>query len=111
MSESDKTNKWEVALGLIKVDGLSPTPEFLDLVEQEKRGEISTEDIRHLLNKKYNVLDYLDNPSMYLRVRENYEKGYIEGLVCLVRQNVINKEEAAEQLGMTLEEFQKILEG
>lgn len=93
-------DKWDIALGLIKVDGLEPTPEFLELVEKEKAGEISTDDIRHTLNKKYNVLDYLDNPSMYLRLRERYEEGYKEGL----------KEVAAEQLGMTVEELQKILE-
>ena len=90
---------------------MEPTPEFLELVEKEKAGEISTEDIRHILNKKYNVVDYLDNPSMFLRDRERFEAGYKEGMVQLVRQNVIAKEVAAEQLGMTVEEFQKMSEG
>lgn len=44
---------WNFALGLIKVDGLEPTDEFLELVEKEKRGEITTEDIRNYLNDKY----------------------------------------------------------
>ena len=48
-------NKWDIALGLIKVDGLKPTEEFLELVEREKRGEITTEDIRRILNAKYRV--------------------------------------------------------
>lgn len=30
-------NKWDIALGLIKVDGLTPTPEFMQLVEKEKK--------------------------------------------------------------------------
>ena len=48
-------NKWDIALGLIKVDGLKPTEEFLELVEREKRGEITAEDIRRILNAKYRV--------------------------------------------------------
>ena len=50
-----KENKWDIALGLIKVDGLKPTEEFLELVEKEKRGEITTADIRSILNQKYRV--------------------------------------------------------
>ena len=65
--------------------------------------------------KKINILDYLDNPSMYLRLRERFEEGYKEGLkevmVLFARQNLIAKEVAAEKLGMSAEEFQKILEG
>jgi len=41
---SDK--KWDYALGMIKVDGLEPTPEFKRLIEKEKRGEMTMEDIR-----------------------------------------------------------------
>lgn len=46
---------WEYALGIIKVDGLTPSPEFLELVEKEKRGEITTEDIIKILDKKYKM--------------------------------------------------------
>ena len=114
----NESNKWDIALGLLKVDGLEPTPEFLELVEKEKAGEISTTDIRHILNKKYNVVDYLDNPSMYLRDREKFEEGRKEGrkedaidlMVQLVRQKLIDIKVAAEQLGMSVEEFQKRLE-
>lgn len=48
-----KGNKWDIALGLIKVDGLTPTPEFMQLVEKEKSGEITVADIRQTLNKTY----------------------------------------------------------
>jgi hypothetical protein len=44
---------WELALSLIKVDGLKPSDEFLELVEKEKRGEITVEDIRRILYEKY----------------------------------------------------------
>jgi len=37
---TQKNKAWDYALGIIKVDGLEPSPEFLELVEKEKRGEI-----------------------------------------------------------------------
>ncbi|WP_213974963.1 antitoxin VbhA family protein [Tepidanaerobacter acetatoxydans] len=48
-----KEKAWNYALGIIKVDGLEPSPEFLELVEKEKRGEITTADIVKTLNEKY----------------------------------------------------------
>ncbi|MDE6014226.1 MAG: antitoxin VbhA family protein [Acetatifactor sp.] len=51
----DKETAWNYALGMIKVDGLEPTEEFLQLVEKEKRGEITTADIRAILDKEYRV--------------------------------------------------------
>jgi len=50
---SDK--KWDYALGMIKVDGLEPTPEFKRLIEKEKRGEMTMEDIKKTLDKKYKM--------------------------------------------------------
>lgn len=50
-----QNNKWNIALGLLKADGLRPSPEFLDLTEKEKRGELTTDDIRQILNQKYGV--------------------------------------------------------
>jgi hypothetical protein len=35
--------------------GLEPSPEFLELVEKEKRGEITTNDIIKTLNEKYKM--------------------------------------------------------
>lgn len=49
----DNNKAWEYALGMIKVDGLEPSKEFLELVEKEKRGEITTDDIRKVLDIKY----------------------------------------------------------
>lgn len=52
---TQKEKAWDYALGIIKVDGLEPSPEFLELVEKEKRGEITTNDIIKTLNKRYKM--------------------------------------------------------
>lgn len=49
----DKEKAWDYALGIIKVDGLKPSKEFLELVEKEKRGEITDSDLQKHLNRKY----------------------------------------------------------
>jgi hypothetical protein len=55
----DKQTAWDYALGLIQIDGLKPTPEFLELVEKEIRGEITLKEIEEELNKHYKM----KNPS------------------------------------------------
>jgi hypothetical protein len=47
--------KWDYSLGLIQIDGLTPSEEFLELVEKEKRGEITTEDMKKALDTKYKM--------------------------------------------------------
>ena len=47
--------KWDFALGMIKVDGLSPSPEMLEMIEKEKRGEMTMEEIREALYNMYNI--------------------------------------------------------
>ena len=49
----EKSKAWDFALGLIKVDGLEPSEEFLKLVEKEKKGEITDQDIKNYLDRKY----------------------------------------------------------
>lgn len=44
---------WDFAIGLVQIDGVKPSEEFLELVEREKRGEITGDDIRRELKKKY----------------------------------------------------------
>jgi hypothetical protein len=51
----DKQTAWDYALGLIQIDGLKPTPEFLELVEKEIRGEITLKEIEEELNKHYKM--------------------------------------------------------
>jgi hypothetical protein len=50
-----KDEAWDYALGMIKVDGLEPTSDFLELVEREKRGEVTREDIKQILDTKYRI--------------------------------------------------------
>ena len=50
-----KIEAWDYALGMIQVDGLEPSPEYLELVEKEKRGELSREDIKKVLDTKYRI--------------------------------------------------------
>ena len=37
--------KWDYSLGLIQIDGLMLSDEFLELVEKEKRAKITAEEI------------------------------------------------------------------
>lgn len=39
-------------IGEIKIDGLDPTPEMKELLEKEKRGEITMEEIRDIFNSR-----------------------------------------------------------
>jgi len=39
----------------VQVDGIKPSDDFLELVEKEKKGEMTGEDIRRVLNRKYTV--------------------------------------------------------
>lgn len=38
--------KWDYGLGMIKVDGLEPPPEMKELINKEKKGEISMEEAK-----------------------------------------------------------------
>lgn len=46
---------WDYAIGMIKVDGLDPTDDFKEYVEKEKRGEVTMEDAKKYLDKKYKM--------------------------------------------------------
>jgi len=51
----DKTAAWNFALGLIKVDGLEPTSDFMEMVKKETDGTMTLLDIEQSLNKKYKM--------------------------------------------------------
>ena len=36
-----KSEAWDYAIGMLKVDGLTPTKDFQEYIEKEKRGEIT----------------------------------------------------------------------
>ncbi len=46
---------WDYAIGMVRVDGLEPTEEFKEYIEKEKRGDVSMQDIKEYLDKKYKV--------------------------------------------------------
>jgi len=48
---------WDYAIGIVQVEGITPSDDFLELVEKEKRGELTNEDIRQVLVKKYTVIE------------------------------------------------------
>lgn len=47
--------KWDYSLGMIKIDGLEPTQEMKKLIEQEKRGEITMDEVKKALDRKYKM--------------------------------------------------------
>lgn len=44
---------WDYAIGITRMAGLEPTSEFKRCIEKEKRGEITMDDIKQFLDKKY----------------------------------------------------------
>lgn len=51
---------WDYAIGMIKVDGLEPTEDFKMYIEKEKRGEVTMEDVKRFLEKKYKMKENED---------------------------------------------------
>ncbi len=51
---------WDYAIGMIKVDGLEPTAEFKEYIEKEKRGEVTMEEAKRFLDKKYKMKESTD---------------------------------------------------
>ena len=47
--------KWDYSLGMIKVDGLGPSPEMKELIEREKNGEITMDEVKKALDRKYKM--------------------------------------------------------
>jgi hypothetical protein len=55
MSRANKEKAWDYAFGLIKVDGLKPTDDFVEMAKKEIRGELTLADIEKSLNVKYKM--------------------------------------------------------
>lgn len=61
MSKEEKRKAWEFAIGMNQIDReWKPDDEYMELVEKEINGEITTEQIIEILNKKYTE-KYLNN--------------------------------------------------
>lgn len=50
-----KVRKTDYPIGTIKIDGLEPTPEMKELLEKEKRGEITMEEIWETFDRGYRM--------------------------------------------------------
>ena len=50
-----KEQAWDYAIGIVQVDGIKPSDDFLKLVEKEKSGDLTSDDIRKVLVKKYTI--------------------------------------------------------
>lgn len=50
-----KSEAWDYAIGMLKVDGLTPTKDFQEYIEKEKRDEVTVDDIKKFLDKKYKI--------------------------------------------------------
>lgn len=48
----NRERAWNFAIGVVQLDGIKPSDDFLELVEMEKRGEITTDDIRQILRER-----------------------------------------------------------
>ena len=46
---------WDYAIGLVQAEGTKPSDDFLELVEKEKQGLLTNDDIRNTLTKKYTM--------------------------------------------------------
>lgn len=42
-------------IGDIRIDGITPSKEFLEFAEKEKRGEVTEEEIKHIFCKPHTV--------------------------------------------------------
>ena len=50
-----KSEAWDYAIGMLKVDGLTPTKDFQEYIEKEKRDEITVDDLKKFLDKTYKM--------------------------------------------------------
>lgn len=51
----EKRASWEYGIGLAQLDGVAVSDELLELAEKEICGEITIDEIREILLKKYTV--------------------------------------------------------
>jgi len=55
MTKGKNEKAWNYAIGIVQVEGIKPSSDFIELAEKEKRGELTNDDIRRVLVKKYTV--------------------------------------------------------
>lgn len=58
MTNKEENEKaWNYVIGIVQVEGIKLSKEFLELVEKEKRGELTGDNIRRILYSKYKVIE------------------------------------------------------
>ena len=50
-----ENKKWDYGIGMVKLDGLEPSPQMRRLIEQEKNGEKTMNQVLQELDRKYKV--------------------------------------------------------
>lgn len=61
MANDEKRKNWKFAIDINQLDGeWIPNKEYMELIEKEINGEITTQQMREILNKKYSE-KYLNN--------------------------------------------------
>ena len=53
----ENAKAWEYAIGIVQLDGIKPSDDLLELGDKEKKGEMTGDDIRRVLYKKYKVVE------------------------------------------------------
>ena len=53
LTKDEKREAWDFAIGMMQVDGVEPSQEYLDLVEKEINGEITLEEMKLIILKKH----------------------------------------------------------
>ena len=55
MTEAERRESWEIALGLNRLGGGEVSPDFREMIEKEIRGEVSHEEVRAYLEKVWGI--------------------------------------------------------
>ena len=50
-----ENKKWDYGIGMVKLDGLEPSDQMKQLIEQEKKGEKTMDEVLKDLDRKYKV--------------------------------------------------------
>lgn len=89
IAESDlRVSKYPI--GSIRIDGITPSDEFLEFAEKEKRGEITDDDIQRIFNKKHTIIP--DDETRYLSSIPETKESIIEGLNAPVSEYIPESE-------------------
>lgn len=52
-----KSEKWDFGISMAKIAGLEPSEEMKSLIEKEKKGEITMDEVKRSLDRIYKTND------------------------------------------------------